>query len=179
LQNASHFAGILRNALARRLLERSLGHMFPEAAPMHIRHDGEAAARPNGPVPPAVLAGARVFVAEDNAMIAANIVTLLKRAGVIVVGPVPRLAAALEHVAHADIEAAMLDVDLDGTPVWPAAELLAARGIPFLFCTGYAAHLVVPPHLRDRSVLNKPFMTGQLWAALARLLEGRAGPGEE
>jgi hypothetical protein len=59
---------------------------------------------------------------------------------------------------------------LNGTKVWPLAEELASRGVPFCFASGYDAALVVPPKLRDRQMLNKPYSLGPLEALLRQLL---------
>ncbi len=119
----------------------------------------------------AALGGKRVLVVEDNALLAANIVRNLKMVGVSVVGPVARLEAAVELAATAEIDIALLDVDLDGTPVWPAADRLLRRGIPFVLATGYEASLVVPRRFQDCPVLNKPFSVRELRGALLRPLE--------
>jgi DNA-binding response OmpR family regulator len=90
----------------------------------------------------------------------------------VLVGPAPRLDAAIQLAETAEIDAAILDIDLDGTPVWPAAEALVARGIPFVLASGYGASLVVPPSLLDRPVLNKPFTLMELRTTLVGLLTG-------
>ncbi len=116
------------------------------------------------------LAGAHILLVEDNALVAQSVVMCLQRAGAAVVGPAPRLPAAIALAETMDIDGAVLDVDLDGTMVWPAADVLARRGIPFFFATGYQASLVMPPRFRDRFVLNKPFSLNDLKDALQRML---------
>ncbi len=114
--------------------------------------------------------GARVLLVEDNAMIAGEVAEALGAMGALVVGPVGRLAAAMRLVEAQPIDVALLDIDLNGTKVWPLAEELASRGVPFCFASGYDAALVVPPKLRDRQMLNKPYSLGPLEALLRQLL---------
>jgi hypothetical protein len=63
----------------------------------------------------------------------------------------------------------MVDVNLDGRKSYPAADALAARGVPFLFSTGYSGESLDDGY-RDRPVLGKPYRKEQLVEALARLL---------
>ena len=123
------------------------------------------------------LTGLRVLVVEDNALIAAGVGEGLAAAGAAVVGPAARLAAAVELAETAAIDIAVLDVDLDGTPVWPAADALTRRGIPFVLATGHQASIVAPARFRDRPFVNKPFTIRDLAGLMSRELKPRrAGP---
>ena len=66
-------------------------------------------------------------------------------------------------------DAAMVDLNLDGTKSYQVADALAARGVPFLFSTGYSGESLDDGY-RDRPVLGKPYRDGQLVEMLARLL---------
>jgi len=121
---------------------------------------------------PAELVGARILLVEDNALLANSMVRSLKMWGAVLVGPAPRLAAAIQLAETAEIDAAILDIDLYGTLVWPAAEILVRRGIPFVLASGYEASLVVPASMLDRPVLNKPFTLMDFRTALVGLLSG-------
>ena len=120
---------------------------------------------------PAPLEGKRILLVEDNALLAATTVRQLEMGGASVVGPAPRLEAAIGLAKTAAIDAAILDVDLDGSMVWPAADCLRQRDIPFLFATGFLASLVMPPRFVDSPVVNKPYTARELRGALARLLQ--------
>ncbi len=122
------------------------------------------------PVPRQNLNGVRVLIVEDNAMIASETTDAINQMGAIVIGPVARLAAALRQIDKEPFDVAVLDVDLNGTMVWPLAEELAKRGIPFCFATGFDAKQVIPADLSDRIVLNKPYLLENLEKALMRLL---------
>ena len=78
----------------------------------------------------------------------------------------------MELAESAEIEGALLDIDLDGTRVWPAADVLAARGVPFTFASGYQESLILPPRFHGRPVLNKPFSRQDLKEAMQRMLGG-------
>ena len=85
------------------------------------------------------LQGLRVLLVEDQMIVAMQIEDMLHAAGCEVVGPVGTLEAAIA-LAHAEVlDVAVLDVNLDGEKVYPAAEELQARGIPFILATGYGA----------------------------------------
>lgn len=67
-------------------------------------------------------------------------------------------------------DAAMLDLNLNGTPTYCVADALAARGTPFLFSTGYSGDGVRDGY-RDRPILKKPFMDQEMAAMLMGILD--------
>ncbi len=117
-----------------------------------------------------VPAGLRVLVVEDNALVAMQMVEALTHLGCVVVGPAATIDRALALAAAEPLDAAVLDIDLQGQPVFPAAEALAERGVPFLFATGFheiderSAPWSTAPHLR------KPINEKQLATALGSLV---------
>ena len=93
--------------------------------------------------PFASLRGRRVLVAEDEYILAEDVCNELERVGALVLGPVPSVAEALELVAVEPApEVAILDINLQGEMVYPVADALRTRGIPFIFATGYDAHAI-------------------------------------
>jgi two-component system, chemotaxis family, sensor kinase Cph1 len=130
-------------------------------------------ARPASPTPetlPAGLDGLRVLLVEDNALIAQLAVNLLQGAGATIVGPAARLNVGFELAENEHFDAAMLDIDLDGERVWPIADILVRRNIPFLFVTGFGADLVLSEKYAGRPVLNKPYKRAELVHALEKLM---------
>ena len=114
----------------------------------------------------------RVLVVEDNGLIASRIVHILNSGGYTVAGTAGTLATALKVLARSGpLDAAMLDIDLRGEPVYPLAEKLQERGVPFLFLTGYEP-LAIPDRWRDAPRIEKPFETEALLRALRTLLAG-------
>ncbi len=61
----------------------------------------------------------------------------------------------------AEFDLAILDVNIDGEEVFPVADILAARGMPFVFVTGYGGH-GLPETYRSRPTLQKPFQIEDL-----------------
>ena len=147
-------------------LELPTGHVAPPASATRIR--GTMPAPPSDD--PGGLRGRRILVVEDQHMIADEVAEALAEAGCTVVGPAGTLQDALRLAASASIDAAVLDVNLSGDMVWPAAQALRQRGIPFVFATVYAETMVPPPDLRDAPRLGKPMSTQKLLAAVAGLL---------
>lgn len=112
----------------------------------------------------------RILIVEDDFLLALRLEMLLSEAGYAIVGPVARLDEALGLVGREDIDAAILDVDLNGATVFPAAEALARQGKPFLFLTAYVEDEVYPAHLRARPRLGKPQDDQGILSALRKLL---------
>lgn len=120
------------------------------------------------------LKGKRILVVEDTLLVAQEIEILLERLGCEVVGPIPDLEAAAIAAREAEVDGALLDVNLSGELVWPAAAGLRERGVPFAFMTGYGVE-VLPPEFTGWPHLEKPFGTADFERLLERLLEPVGG----
>lgn len=83
------------------------------------------------------LAGKRVLVVEDEAYVALDLRRLLRDHGAVVVGPAPDLTAADALLEEQEIDAAVLDVNLNGRFSYELAEALSAQGVPLMLLTGY------------------------------------------
>ncbi len=94
---------------------------------------------------------------------------ILSNLGYVVLGPVPSVAQALEAIAAQVPDAAVLDVNLRGEMSYPIADALAARGVPFVFSTGYEGDRLAEPY-RVFPVLQKPLRQAELGEALAKVL---------
>jgi CheY-like chemotaxis protein len=119
------------------------------------------------------LAGKRVLIVEDEALVALLLEISLSDFGCIPVGPCNSLAKALQAVETGTFDLAVLDVNLNGEKVYPVAYALAERHIPFLFVSGYGQN-ALPPGRSDWKVCVKPFKTNDLAAMLlAVMLAGK------
>ncbi len=124
----------------------------------------------------------RVLVVEDEYFIGDEIARALACHGIQVIGPVPTLDEALAVLAAGDrIDVAILDINLRGKMVYPVADALVVRGIPFVFATGYDNAFVRPEH-RHVPVWRKPYDATALarfcLAASATGLASQGKPGE-
>jgi CheY-like chemotaxis protein len=108
-----------------------------------------------------VSSGLRVLVVEDEALVALLLEDMLAELGHEVIGPVAQLAKALEIARHEELDIAILDVSLNGGNTYSVAEALGARGIPFVFATGYGRAALVEPYT-DAPLLQKPFRQSDL-----------------
>jgi PAS domain S-box-containing protein len=97
----------------------------------------------------------RMLIAEDEALVAIMIEDVATELGWSVVGPFSRAADALAAAKTEDIHAAILDVNLGGESVYPIADTLMARGVPFVFATGYGAESI-DRRFACAPVLQKP-----------------------
>ena len=98
---------------------------------------------------------------------------MLETLGYPVAGEAAHVDEALAAVQTATFDLAILDVDLGGKSCEPVAQALAARGIPFVFATGYGAH-GLPEAFRDRPTLKKPFQLDGLGSTIETALRGRS-----
>src|SRR4051812_14727008 len=99
----------------------------------------------------------RIMVIEDNVLIAETICDMVTACGCAVVGPVPDIGQGLELLEAGAPDGVLLDVNLGGTLSFPLAAALEARGVPFVFTTGYDADTVFPPEFRRIRRISKPF----------------------
>jgi CheY-like chemotaxis protein len=119
-------------------------------------------------MPEASAAAPRVLVVEDEYLIRMLLEDMLDELGYEVAAAVGTISEAGQIAANGDISAAILDVNLDGQEIYPVADILAKRGLPFVFVTGYGERSLPEPY-RGRPALQKPFQSEQLKTALAGL----------
>ncbi|RDE08018.1 response regulator [Pelagibacterium lacus] len=108
------------------------------------------------------LTGKRVLVVEDELLIAMDLADSLAAAGAEVVGPCHSLEDAKSAAADEGIDAAILDVDLGGREVFPAADILVRRGIPFLFHSGRLDRAQLDSAFSRAPICPKPMAAEQL-----------------
>jgi DNA-binding response OmpR family regulator len=101
-------------------------------------------------------AGCRVLVVEDETLIAVLIEETLEAMECKIVGPAAKLETALQLARAGGFDIAILDITVRGGKVYPVAEELLARGIPFVLARGYG-DWALPNALRDQRRLLKPF----------------------
>jgi two-component sensor histidine kinase len=97
----------------------------------------------------------RIMIVEDEILVGMELADSLAELGLSVLGPYTSLAAARQAAAQGGFDAALLDVNLAGEAVYPIAELLIERGLPFAFITGYGAESI-DPRFNTIPVLQKP-----------------------
>jgi nitrogen-specific signal transduction histidine kinase len=119
------------------------------------------------PVRPIGLAGLRVLVVEDESLIGMLAEDLLEQLGCRMVGLVSSLGKALDMAKSAEMDFALLDVDLGGERVYPVALALQARGVPFVFMSGYGG---LDGPWQGRPIIQKPFDLVQLRNEIERAL---------
>ena len=116
--------------------------------------------------PPSTLAGRTLLVVEDEYFLAQHLVHEIERSGASILGPASNVREALGLLEGATaLDGAVLDVNLRGEMVYPLADALRARGVPFMFATGYdAAHL--PSKYRHVTCCQKPVESDKVARAL-------------
>lgn len=115
------------------------------------------------------LAGKRILVVEDEYFIASDLKRALAAAGATPVGPAGDLARGQALLDEGAVDAALLDVNLEGTTSYAIADRLAAAAVPFLFLSGYDGW-ALPDAYREVPRMPKPFSVPQVLAALGRLV---------
>lgn len=112
---------------------------------------------------------ARILVVEDEYLIRMLLEDMLTDLGHTVAAAVGTIAEATELAAEGDFNCAVLDVNLDGQEIFPVADILMKRGMPFVFVTGYGEGSL-PDAYRGCPALQKPFQAERLEQTLASLL---------
>jgi DNA-binding response OmpR family regulator len=110
----------------------------------------------------------KVLVVEDEALVAMLVEDALLDAGFGVIGPAATVEEAMALLDHERPDAVVLDLNLAGETSTPVADLLAARGIPYVIATGYGASGLPAGH-QDAMVLAKPYDPAELTSMLGRI----------
>jgi CheY-like chemotaxis protein len=109
-----------------------------------------------------------VLVVEDEPILAMALEDMLADLGCEVIGPASRLQPALRLAGEAQVDAAILDINLHGEHSHAVADLLRARAVPMLFATGYGS--ACSDRFDDVPVLAKPYRQDRLVMLLERLI---------
>lgn len=112
--------------------------------------------------------GLRILIVEDAVLLALELEAGLTEAGARVVGAAADVEEALKLI-ETPFDVAVLDANLNGTPVTPVAAALSAKGKPFIFATGYGDAAPAPEGF-DAPVVRKPYNVAQIAAAVAEAL---------
>jgi DNA-binding response OmpR family regulator len=112
----------------------------------------------------------KILVVEDDALIAMELGERLADLGYAVLGPALSLEEAERAIAEERPAAALLDANVAGRSSVELGAILAGRGVPVAFCTGYDRIANLPSELTSAPVLTKPFTDADLDACLKKLL---------
>jgi CheY-like chemotaxis protein len=116
------------------------------------------------------LLGKRILIVEDEGLVALDLQLAFEDEGAEIVGTAQSLMRALEVVTHAgEIDLAVLDVDLAGENVYPVAELLRQRGVPFAFHTGHGSRSELAALFPGTTTFTKPTLPETLIRHLMKI----------
>src|SRR5919201_7166100 len=101
-------------------------------------------------------AGCSVFLVEDEVMIRMMVADMLEELGHKVAAEAGDIAEAMRLAQSTEFDLAILDVNVNGKVISPVADVIRAKGCPFIFATGYGSS-GLPEQYRDRPALQKPF----------------------
>jgi len=118
------------------------------------------------------LTGVRLLIVEDEWLLADDLAKFFGDMGAVILGPVATVEQAERHTQAA--EAAILDIDLKGRRVFPIADELMRRNVPFVFFSGYR-DIAIPEHLRHASSLSKSATRTTVFDALFTPQSYRSG----
>ena len=112
----------------------------------------------------------KVLVVEDSFLVAMSLEGFFSDLGWSIVGPAAQFDRAMTMAKTETFDVALLDVNLEGQMSWEVAAVLKARGIPFIFSTGYDAANILPEFLSGSTVLGKPYQERELESGLRQAI---------
>ena len=115
------------------------------------------------------LADRRILIVEDESLVSMLLETILEDLGCTTVGPAGSVSEGLELATGGQMDAALLDVNVAGELVFPIAQTLRDRGVPFVFSTGYGEG-GLPEEWRGNTTIQKPFTESAVRDALLKAL---------
>ena len=108
----------------------------------------------------------RILIVEDEFLVAMLLEDLLTEMGHQVIGTFAQVDEAMKFANQADVNFAILDINLAGATSFPVAEILRRRGIPFLFASGYGSTGLASP-FENELTLQKPYEPAELERVIA------------
>jgi CheY-like chemotaxis protein len=121
------------------------------------------------------MAGLRVVVVEDEALISLALAEMLEELGHQVVGPFATLAKADAAVQSEQFDVALLDIQLGHEEAYPLADILLSRGVPFAFMTGHDTRALPAPYSAV-AALAKPYTVFNVAATISKLQSALVSP---
>ncbi len=117
----------------------------------------------------------RVLVVEDNYLMAEVICDFVRACGLQPVGPASTVDGGVRLARDEEIDAAVLDINLQGKLCFPICSALAQKHVPFVFLSGYATSLLIPNEFRAVRHVEKPFVPEEFESILQDLVERGTG----
>ncbi len=149
------------------VISSSIGPPVTATLKLDARREADAPAAPSSDA-------FRILVVEDSFLLVTAIQIMIDDLGWVVVGPATCKADALTLARSEAFDAALLDVNLDGDTSWDVAAVLKARGIPFIFGTGYDVFSVLPDDLAGSTIIAKPYYNREIEQRLREVIAGKA-----
>lgn len=113
------------------------------------------------------LAGRRILIVEDDPYIMLALEEMLSEQGLVIAGTAHNLRTAIELASRKTFDLALLDVNIGSEKIDPVADILAARGCPFVFTTG-CGRAGLPEAYLDYPIVEKPFYIEEMLATLRK-----------
>ena len=113
--------------------------------------------------------GLKTLIVEDELLVSMLIEDILTELGCVVIGTAASVNEALSHITgQSEIDVAILDVNLGCEKSFPIADALIARGVPFIFATGFGPADIVERY-PETPLLHKPYVPKSLASVLSGL----------
>lgn len=112
-----------------------------------------------------------VLLVEDEVMIRMMVADMLEELGYTVAAEAGEINEAIRLAQTIYYDLAILDVNVNGKVISPVADVIKAKGCPFIFATGYGSS-GLPEQYRDRPALQKPFQLDALGKTIEAALRG-------
>ena len=116
------------------------------------------------------LSGRSVFLVEDEVMIRMMVADMLEELGYKVAAEAGDINEVMRLAQSTEFDLAILDVNVNGKVISPVADVIMAKGCPFIFATGYGSS-GLPEEYRDRPSLQKPFQLETLAQVITSTLK--------
>lgn len=98
----------------------------------------------------------KVLIVDDNPLLAHHLCDVVQDWGAVAIGPAMDLSSGLELMRTQSVDCALLDIELGGSDVYPLAEQLSERDVPFAFLTAKGPAVDLPAKFRNRNCIQKP-----------------------